>query len=494
LYNNLKLNEVAKQQQKHTKSNFDINSILQLLIYSRILYPGSKKETFDNKNIFFDDFNFSLIDVYRSLDIIASIKDNVEKELWKNTKEKYTRTASTAFYDCTNYYFEISNNDKDLVDEEGNIIEKGYGKKGYSKENRRTPIIQMGLLMDSTGIPLSYNIFPGNESEKTPLRPILKKSKTMFNLKRVVVVADRGINTSDNTVFIAGKNNYDNKLDGYIFGQTIRGADKEFRNWALDKKGYITEEILDAKENKVRFIHKSRIFAKTTQIEKDGKRDSKFDIYQKQLVYYSEKYAEKQRYDREKQIEIAKDLIKYPKKYNKANSKGAASYVKNIQFVKKTGEIAEEQELSIDTTKIEEEKLYDGYYSIVTSELEMSDKDIRDKYKGLWEIEETFKITKSTLKTRPVYVWTKEHIEEHFLICFISLIMLRILEKDMQEKYTSEKIIKSLKKYTSTKVEYDIYLQSHRDEIIKYLEQIYNIDLSKKYLTLSRIKQILQQN
>ena len=124
----------------------------------------------------------------------------------------------------------------------------------------------------------------------------------------------------------------------------------------------------------------------------------------------------------------------------------------------------------------------------------MSDKDIRDKYKGLWEIEETFKITKSTLKIRPVYVWTKEHIDAHFLICFISLVMLRILEKDMQEKYTSEKIIKSLKKYTSTKVEYDIYLQSHRDEIIKYLEQIYNIDLSKKYLTLSRIKQILQQN
>jgi len=493
LFHHLKLDIVAKQKQKYTKVDFDINSALELLVYSRILYPASKKETHENKRIYFDEFDFTLMDLYRSLDIICTLKDDIEKALWNNTKEKYNRDVSTTFYDCTNYYFEITNNDEDLIDEEGNIIEKGYRKKGYSKENRKSPIVQMGLLMDNSGIPLTYDIFPGNESEKTSLRPILKKSKTKFNLDRVIIVADRGLNTSDNTVFIAGKNNYDNKLDGYIFGQSIRGGDKDFKKWVLNKDDYITDEILDKDNNKIKFIHKSRIFAKSTQIEKDGKRNNKFDIYQKQLSYYSEKYAKKQKYERERKISIAKDLIKSPAKYNKATSKGASSYIKNIKFDKNTGEVAEGLDLSIDFKKIEEEEIYDGYYSIVTSELEMPDIEIRDKYKGLWEIEETFKITKSTLGSRPFFVWTKEHLEAHFVTCFISLVMLRILEKDTKEKYTSEKIKKSLKKYTSTKVEYDIYLQSHYDEIIKELEQVYNLDLSKKYLTLSKIKQILKQ-
>ena len=148
--------------------------------------------------------------------------------------------------------------------------------------------------------------------------------------------------------------------------------------------------------------------------------------------------------------------------------------------------------LSLNNAKIKEEEKYDGYYAIVTSELEMSDKEIRDKYKNLWEIEETFKITKSSLKTRPVYVWTKEHIEAHFLVCFIALVLLRLLEKDLKEQYSSEKIINSLKKYTSTKVEHDVYLQNFRDKIISKLENIYNVDLSKKYLTLSKIRQILK--
>lgn len=192
LFHHLKLDIVAKQKQKYTKVDFDINSALELLVYSRILYPASKKETHENKRIYFDEFDFTLMDLYRSLDIICTLKDDIEKALWNNTKEKYNRDVSTTFYDCTNYYFEITNNDEDLIDEEGNIIEKGYRKKGYSKENRKSPIVQMGLLMDNSGIPLTYDIFPGNESEKTSLRPILKKSKTKFNLDRVIIVADKG--------------------------------------------------------------------------------------------------------------------------------------------------------------------------------------------------------------------------------------------------------------------------------------------------------------
>ena len=161
------------------------------------MYPGSKKETYDNKNIFFDDFNFSLKDMYRSLDYFNCYKDEILSLIWNQTKDKYQRDTSSVYYDCTNYYFEISYNDEDLIDEEGNILEKGYRKKGPSKEHRPEPIIGLGLLMDKNGIPLSYNLFPGNESEKTTLRPTLKQTKRNFGIERVITVADRGLNTSD---------------------------------------------------------------------------------------------------------------------------------------------------------------------------------------------------------------------------------------------------------------------------------------------------------
>ena len=224
---------------------------------------------------------------------------------------------------------------------------------------------------------------------------------------------------------------------------------------------------------------------------RDGVRKNKTDIYQKQMVYYSEKYAQRQRKERELVILKAKDLISNPGKYTRATSVGASGYIRNFDYDKKTGEIIA-RELSLDTSKIEEESKFDGYYSIVTSELKMNDIEMRNVYKGLWKIEESFKITKSVLESRPVYVWTKEHIEAHFLTCFVSLVILRLLEQKINRKYSTEKIIDSLKKLISSNVEHDIYMQSFRNEVIKDLESVYKIDLSKKYLTLSKIKNILK--
>ena len=365
--------------------------------------PGSKKEAYENKDIYFDNFNFSLKDLYRSLDNFCECQEDIQTWLWNHTKEKYNRDVSNSYYDCTNYYFEISYNDEDLVDEEGNILIKGYRKKGPSKENKKDPIIQMGLLMDNTDLPLSYNLFPGNESEKTTLRPALKKVKRNFGIERTIVVADRGLNTSDNTVFIAGKNDdSDNNHDGYIYGQSVLGADKEFKDYVL-KDDYTIDKIIEDNET-IYFKHKSRIFAKTIQIKRNGKRTNKSVIYQKQMVYYSQKYADRQKYERELVIAKAKDLISNPGKYTRATSVGAAGFVNNIQFDKETGLISDGLTLSLNEEKIKELEKYDGYYAIVTSELEMSDKDLRGKYRGLWKIEETFKITKSILKSRPVYV------------------------------------------------------------------------------------------
>ena len=513
IYNELDISSFLAEKNKKLKVNYTLDDIFKLLVFSRILFPNSKLSTYNNKDVFFEKFEFSQDDMYRSFDYFSSYKDELLTLLWNQTKDTYKRDTSISYYDTTNYYFEISYNDEDELDENGNILKKGQRKKGPSKEHRKTPIIQMGLLLDKNAIPMYYDLFPGNESEKLQMRPTLKKTKAKFGIDRTIIVADRGQNTSDNTVFIAGKNDDDHvNHDGYVYGQSILGADKEFKTWALKQDDFIYDKIYDEQGNLVTykdvkkdkdgniigyedkpviFKHKSRIYAKKVQIKKDGKRNVTFQIYQKQMIYYSKKYADRQKHLREIAIEKAKDLIKNPAKYTQATSYGCAKYINNINFDSETGEVKTSQALSLKLDKIKDEEKVDGYYSIVTSEKNLSDKEIRDIYKGLWRIEESFKITKSELKTRPVFVWTDESIETHFLSCFVSLLIIRLLENKLSKKYSNSYIIDSLRNYDSTKIEHDIYLQNFRNDVIKDIEQTCNIDLSRKYLTLSEIKKIL---
>ena len=513
IYKELQIDNFLSNEQKKLKMKYDLNKIFELLIFSRILFPASKNETFNNKDIFFEKFDFSLKDLYRSLDYFNSFRDDILRLIWDNTKDKYNRDTSISYYDTTNYYFEISYNDEDLIDENGTILEKGYRKKGPSKEHRKTPIISMGLLMDKIGIPLSYDLFPGNESEKLQMRPALKSTKAKYGIKKTIIVADRGQNTSDNLVFIAGKNDDDHtNHDGYVYGQSIIGADMEFKTWAISQDGFINDYVYDEdgnlvtykeriedengkllryEEKPVIFKHKSRVYAKKVKIKKDNNRKVNYTVYQKQMIYYSKQYADRQKHERENVVKKAKDLIENPGKYTQATSYGCTKYINNIRFDEETGEIPKGLELSLKLDKIKEEEKFDGYYSIVTSEKDLSDKEIREIYKGLWKIEESFKITKSNLETRPIYVWTKEHIEAHFLTCFISLVIIRLLEYKTNRKYSTRKMIDSLKKFNSTNIEHDIYLQNFSNGIIKDFENIFDINLSRKYLTLSEIKKIL---
>ena len=513
VYNELNITSVLEKKQASLNIEYSLEEIMKLLVFSRILYPSSKNDTFNNKDLFFEKFDFSLKNLYRSLDYFKLLKEDILKTIWNSTKDTYNRDTSISYYDTTNYYFEISYNDEDLIDENGTILEKGSRKKGPSKENRKDPIIGMGLLMDKNGIPLSYDLFPGNESEKLMMRPTLKNTKAKFGINRTIIVADRGQNTSDNTVFIAGKNddNHTNH-DGYVYGQSIIGANKEFKEWALNQDGFTNDYIYDEDgkivtykeaiynengkilryENKpLIFKHKSRVHTKKVQIKKENIKKVNYEVYQKQMVYYSKKYADRQKHERELAVKKAKDLIDNPGKYTQATSYGCTKYINNIRFNEETGEIPTGLELTLKLDKILEEEKYDGYYSIVTSEKNLSDKEIRDIYKGLWKIEESFKITKSDLETRPVFVWTKDHIEAHFLTCFISLVILRLIEYKTNRKYSTSSIINSLKNYTSNNLEHDIYLQNFTNDIIKDLSNIYNIDLSRKYLTLSEIKKII---
>lgn len=513
IYRELELHTFFSEKQKKTKVQYNLNKIFSLLIFSRILYPGSKKETYEKRERFFEPFKFSLKDLYRSLDLFCTYKEEIEKWLWEHTKDTYGRDASKTFYDCTNYYFEITCNDEDLIDEEGNVLEKGYRKKGPEKNKRPDPIIEMGLLMDDSGIPLSYDLFPGNESEKTSLRPILNRTKTKYGLDRVIVVADRGLNTSDNIFYLSGKNDETCKnKDGYVYGQSVRGAAKEFKDYVLDQEGYINDPILDKdgqpvyfraeKRNKdgeligfekkpAIFRHKSRTTAKEIKIMRDNKRKQKVIVYQKQMVYYSQKYAEKQKREREVALRKANELIKNPAKYNRDTHYGACAYINNVNFNKETGEIAEGCVLSLNEEKVAEEAKYDGYYSIVTSETGMDDQEIRNVYRGLSRIEDTFKVTKSNLESRPVYVWSKEHIEAHFLTCFVSLVIIRLLEKRLNNKYSVDRIIESLKKCSCSYLNENYYLFDYYDEILKDIDTEFKTDFSMKFNTRKNIRKFL---
>lgn len=512
IYKELGLDETLKEEQSKYKIEYNLSDILPFLVYMRVLKPGSKKDNYENKDLLFENTDFSLDDIYRSLTILSPLKEKIQQVMWEHTKNKYKRNTSNCYYDCTNYYFEVEYNDEDEyeLDSDGHIIKDekgepvlmkpGLRKRGPEKNHRPDPIVEMGLLMDSSDIPLAYDLFPGNESEKKSLIPILKRTKADFDLGRTIIVADRGLNTSDNIIHIAGTSiEQSKKLNGYVYGQSVRGADEEFKAWVLEQD-YKTDVLIDDNAEEVTFIHKSRVFPKKMRIVRDDKGKTKngndkvqyITVDQKQMVYYSQKYADKQKRDREKIVAKARDLMSHPDRYTKATSYGVAGYINNLKFVKSTGEVANAYELTLNEERIKEEEKYDGYYSIVTSEEHLSDIEIRRIYRGLSRIEETFKVTKSGLSGRPVWVSLEEHIQSHFLTCFIALVIVRLLEKRLNNKYNFQAIINAIRNYTSCNIDHDIYLHSFRNEVIDSFEQEFNIELSKKFKNFSEIKKILK--
>ena len=420
-------------------------------------------------------------------------------KLEDNTKDTYNRDASTSYYDCTNYYFEIEYDDEDEINENGEIIKKGLRKRGPEKNKRPDPIVEMGLLLDKQGFPISYNIFPGNTSEKETLIPEIKKIKRRHNIDKVIVVADRGLNCSDNMIKTAGIDLDKENRDGYVYGQSVRGADQEFKDWIL-KDNYIVDKIIDEDDEEIIFKHKSRIYPKKMYITREdkgltksgNKKKQSITVDQKQMVYYSQKYADKQRRDRQMVIDKAKDLIKNPGAYTKATSYGAAGYINNIKFDKETGVVSNASDISLNLEKIQEEEKYDGYYSIVTSEEHLSDLELRNIYRGLARIEETFKITKSEFNARPINVRLEDHIDAHFLICFISLVIIRILQTKTNNKYSLKTLLEKIKKFQCTHETGNLYKFIGYKPEIQYMNRKFEINLDKKYDTRENIKKILK--
>lgn len=505
LYKELELDRFWRMKSQNRSFQYDAEEIFRLLVLSRVLFPASKKETYEKRDVYFETIDgFSLDDVYSFLSLAAEHQEALQKWIFDHSAKICGRDLSVSYFDCTNYYYDIGRPDVDLLDDDGNPVDKDgnpvrpkYRKRGPEKNHRPDPIVEMGLLMDRNGIPIAYDLFPGNESEKVHMRPIVNRVRTGFSDSRIIFVADRGLNTSDNIYYLNGDNKgSNNQRDGYVYGQSVRGAGEEFKKWVLEG-GYHVTELLDEDGNKIKFIHKSRIHPKELNVnvsipDSKKKKKKRVVVDQKQMVYYSEKYAKKQRRDRDAMVRRAKDLIAHPKKYDRITSAGSASYVLNIAFDKDTGEIVEGRELSLDMAKIEEEEKYDGYYSIVTSELTMSDLEMREVYRGLARIEETFKISKTDFQSRPAFVWTTEHIDGHFATCFTALVLIRLLQAKLGNRYPAGRIIQSLKKYNCTRLDANTYQFVYFNEILKSCEQVFGLSLNNKYQNRLQIRRMLR--
>ncbi len=505
LYKELEIDKFWNWKTRNRKMKFSTDQIFRLLTISRALYPGSKRDTFIKKDLYFEPFDgFDLDDIYHALDVIAENQQALQEWIYEHSKKICARDVSVSYFDCTNYYFDIGRPDVDLLDEngnpadwEGNSIPAKYRKRGPEKNHRPDPIVQMGLLMDRNGIPVAYDLFPGNESEKIHMRPIINRVKARFENSRIIYVADRGLNTSDNIYWLNGDNKRDhNPRDGYVYGQSVRGADAEFKSWVLSE-GYREDKVPSDDGSMITFLHKSRIHPKELQVNvtKPGQKKpvkKKVVVDQKQMVYYSEKYAKKQRADRAAMIERAKDLIKYPKKYDRITAKGSASYILNIAFDKTTGEIVEGKTLELDMDKIKEEEKYDGYYSIVTSELGMSDHEMHEVYRGLARIEDSFKVTKTYLETRPIYVWLNEHIDAHFATCFLALVLIRLLENKLSHAFSVRQILDSLRNYNCVHMDMNTWKFTYYDEVTDACAKVFNVTLNDKYKSQQEIQRLLR--
>ena len=471
IYHQLGLDTFFKNKARHEPFEFNTNSIMILLVVSMILSPGSKKKAFEERHRYFERFDFSLVDIYRALSHYAKLSKEAQSYLHGQITAAYGRDTSSIYYDVTNYYFAI-----DRADE--------LRKYGKSKEHRHNPVVQMGLAMDADGIPIHYELFPGNKLDKETFRSVIGKVRKNYDTGRIIVVADMGVITGDNIYYLTGGKN----RNGYVFSFSVRGGTDAFKSYILDEGGYRDGKGGPVEEDS-EFKIKSRVIARDINVTMRSGKTAKKTVYEKQVVFWAKKYADKARAERGELVKKAMDLVADPRKYSKATSYGAAKYVKNLEFDKQTGEIIEGRKLPyFDSDKLAEDEKYDGYYAIVTSELEMSEKQIIDTYRGLWEIEETFKVTKGSLETRPVYVSREDRIGAHFLICFIALVIIRLIQKATNRRFSAEKIISCLNNITCSNEQDNLYLFNYRSEISDMLGKKLDIDFTAKRLRLGEIK------
>lgn len=472
-YNALGIEIALRSMMRKSKTKFDINSLLRLLVSERLLSPGSKLAALKNADKHFFKCDFSEADVYRGLDELARACKPVVAKMNRSIEQAKIRDLKCGYYDCTNYYFESEGDE--------------FRRKGVCKEHRPNPIVQMGLMQDSNGIPVDFHIFSGNTHDSDTLLDALPEAKQAAKMGRIVTVADKGMNCARNIIATVGAG------DGFVFSQSIRAtkSKRKLRNWVISDEGY---EVFESGDFKM----KARQDIKTIKVSKKDSHDGKehaIDIEVLVVAFWSRKYAEHARYKREKVLEKSYQLISNPGQYTRATHYGAAKYVKNIEFDAKTGEVISNPKAPIlDEEAIAADAACDGFYCIVTSETDWSPSRVIDTYRELWKIEETFKITKSYLKTRPVFVWTPDHIKAHFLTCYIALTIERIIEHALGNKYSAGEILNDMRKQEYVHAEDDWWLSKHRSDLSDELFALMGEETPCKWMSTSALKSLFAKN
>lgn len=470
IYNELGLEKICKDISKKYDFKYNLNSILSRLIYGRVLFPASKLATNEFSKKYIEQPDFDAHQIYRALSVIANESDYIQKEVYNNSLASVNRDTRVIYYDCTNYFFEIEEADIDG--------DRQYGK---SKENRPNPIVQMGLFMDADGIPLSFDITPGNTNEQVTLKPLEKKLISDFKMSKFVVCTDAGLASNANRKF------NDVASRAFITTQSIKKLKGHLKEWSLDPTGWklsgsnkfydlsTLDETADYNKNfyKERWINEN-------------------DLEQKLIVTYSLKYKNYQAKIRNNQIERAITAIdKNPSKLEKTNPNDFRRFI-NSNSVTTDGEIASKKIHSINDSKIREESMYDGFYAVCTN-LEDDASSIIKINQRRWEIEECFRIMKTEFEARPVYLQRKERIKAHFMTCFLALTIYRILEKKTNEQFTTEQLLTTLREMDFLKVRGEGYIPTYtRTEITNTLHDTFKFRTDTEIISNEIMKKIIK--
>ncbi len=454
--------------------SYDPCRILELLCWNRISDPGSKSAAFASKARFPRKCDFALDDVYRCLDYFAVNADALVRHMNAALEtSRGPRNRTRLYYDVTNYCFECDGED-----------ECGLRKKGVSKEHRPEAIVQMGLLLDADGVPLDYELFPGNQNDMATMLPMMKKAGLRDSSspegERVVVVADKGLNTSANIAACTLDGN------GFVFSQSVRKATKRLKAWVLDGAGY-------AESESGRFKVKSRIADKAIYITSpDGKRE-RVMVPVKEVAFWSRDFFERARHERARVIEKSKAAIARGD-MSAAVARSSARYAKDVPVVRETGEKASHNWI-LDEERIAADAAVDGYYCIITSEQEWDEREIIEAYRGLSRIEDSFRVLKSTMEARPVYVWTEPHIRAHFLVCYVALTIMRLMQADVERatgsRPSAQAVADALSSMTGHRLDTNVYHFDYRTDLTDALCDVIGIDLSRQVMTKSQMSKVM---
>lgn len=492
IFEELSLDKLCKDIKNKYNFKYELSDILEDLICTRIMYPTSKLSSYEEVKQFLRQPKYQLHDVYRALDIIAKEKETIEQWCYeKSLNVLEDRNTKVLYYDCTNYFFEIETEDAD--DSEND--KKGLRKYGKNKENRPLPIVGMGLFIDGNGYPLAFNIHSGNTNEQTTLRPLEKQIMKDFNLSKFLVCTDAGLGSFANRIF----NTQGERL--YIVTQSIKQLAEEYQTDALSDVGWrlvgsnksVNLSKINKYDSNSKNIYYKEILIKRTK--KDSKTKEKITLEERMIVTFSPKYAAYQKNIRDAQVVRAKEIIEnHPETYTKLPQNNAKRFIQK-ENITNDGECADKYKLYYKSSLKKYEAQFDGFYALCVPEImESNVEDILQISKGRWEIEESFRIMKSDFKARPVYLRIEDRIKAHFVICYLSLLIYRILEKQkLQDKYTTVEIITTLKDMITNKIDGIGYKQLYsKSDISSALSNNYDFNLDLEFIGMKNMKKIIK--